>query len=188
MSTIEILTAVLVVITAAYAALTFGILQANRRIVAEMQAEREAGMRPYIAIAPFLPPHSQLFYLRIANTGKTAATDLRLEIDRSFFRHGREDPKWNLQTFAAFREPVETFAPDNQLMFALGSAVTLYGEGAKPEVTPLVFHVKATYSFADKRVEERTVVDLRPYLASEMIHDSTVTALHAIRDAIKAKT
>jgi hypothetical protein len=185
MSTIEILTGVLTAITAVYAALTYGILRSNRRVVTEMQAEREAVTRPYVSIAPLLLPRSSVLSLRIKNTGKTAATDLRLEIDRPFFRHGRQEPTQNLATFAAFREPIETFAPGNQLVFALGSAVALYGEAAKPELTPLVFHVRASYSFAGKRVEEHTIVDLRPYLGSDVIHDATVDALHAIKDVLK---
>ena len=49
----EVLTAILVLITGFYAYVTFRILKANEKVVAEMGNQTESINRPYINIRPF---------------------------------------------------------------------------------------------------------------------------------------
>lgn len=63
MSTTDQLTAALVVITAVYAALTYGIMRANRQTVAAIKEQTEALSRPYISIAPFTLPKNSILFL-----------------------------------------------------------------------------------------------------------------------------
>jgi len=60
---IEILTALLVVITGIYAWFTFRILKANERIVEKMHEQQEAMYRPYIAISPVVYPENPIAFL-----------------------------------------------------------------------------------------------------------------------------
>ena len=78
---IDYLTGVLVLITGFYASATFRILRANENVVEVMHEQAEAVTRPYVSVAPVLEPDNPIFYLRISNTGKTAANKLKLTID-----------------------------------------------------------------------------------------------------------
>jgi hypothetical protein len=75
---IDILTFILVIITGFYALVTFRILKANQGVVNIMADQQEAILRPYVTISQFCPPSDASFYLKISNTGKTAAINLRI--------------------------------------------------------------------------------------------------------------
>ena len=81
---IEVLTALLVGITGFYAWVTYKMLTA-------LQQQAEAVTRPYLTINVFSEPNSVTFYLRIANTGKTGASNVRLTLDRDFYQFGQKD-------------------------------------------------------------------------------------------------
>lgn len=97
--TIEHLTAALVAITMFYAYATFRIMRANERAVSAMRKQTEALVRPYVTVTVMTVPASPMFYLRIANTGRTGAEDVRLTIDRDFFQYGHKTGR-NLRAIA----------------------------------------------------------------------------------------
>ena len=99
--TIELLTAALVAITAFYACVTIRIMRANERTVSAMRQQTEALVRPYVTVAVMTVPGSPVFCLRIANTGRTGAEDVRLTMDRDFFQYGQKTGR-NLRTMAPF--------------------------------------------------------------------------------------
>lgn len=70
---IELLTGILVIITGFYGWATFRILKANENVVSIMQEQSEAISRPYITVSTLLGPEGEAIYLKISNTGKTAA-------------------------------------------------------------------------------------------------------------------
>ena len=78
---IEVLTGLLVIITGFYAWVTYKMLTA-------LQQQAEAVTRPYLTINVFSEPKDVLFYLRIANTGRTGASNVRLTLDRDFYQFG----------------------------------------------------------------------------------------------------
>ena len=78
---IEVLTGLLVVITGFYACVTYKMLTA-------LQQQAEAVTRPYLTINVFSEPKDVFFYLRIANTGRTGASNVRLILDRDFYQFG----------------------------------------------------------------------------------------------------
>ena len=73
MDALNWLTLALVVITAIYAYLTFLILKANRAVVAGMQEQMEAMLRPYVTAEVNARPGSTLVQLVVKNAGKSAA-------------------------------------------------------------------------------------------------------------------
>jgi hypothetical protein len=175
-----VLAGTLVLLTGVYAWLTWGIQKANQAVVAAMRAEREATMRPYITISPFTLPDSVLIFLRIENTGRTAARNLRLTLDRPFFLFGDHQPNYDLQKRAAFAEKCESFNPGMRLVYILDSAVDLFGTNRKPgadEITPLLFHITASYEWDGGQVNETSSVDLRPYAGASIEHDPIVKQL-----------
>jgi hypothetical protein len=160
----EALTGVLVAITAFYAWVTHRIMLANTAMVETMRAQMEATTRPYLTITAFVVPNSYCFYLRIANTGRSAASKVRLTLDRDFFQFG--DPKQNLREMVAFQQTIEQLSPGAELIFMLAPAVQVLGDRPAPDMTPPVFAVAAQYSFGGNSVSEETTIDLRPYKAT----------------------
>lgn len=188
MPTIEHLTAALVVITAVYAALTYGIMRANRQTVAAMNAQTEALSRPYLSVAPFTLPQNAIVFLRISNTGRTAAANVRLELDRPYYRFGKAEESENLRTLSAFSAPIASVGPGAEFIFSLAMAPALYGSNNDEARTPLTFRVTASYRFFGKAVTEVTDVDLRPFRGMHMSYDPIVHELSGIKDALKARS
>lgn len=181
---IEFLTALLVVITGFYAWVTYRILKANERVVEAMREQSEATYRPYVTVTPYLEPDNPIFYLRIANLGKTAANDLRLAIDRSFFKFGERSERNDLASFAVFNQPIDSLPPDSEIVFGLAQGFVVFAEGADPSTCPTTFTVTAAYKFGAKQVEERHVIDLKPYLHADVPQDPVIRKLKAINDSI----
>jgi hypothetical protein len=183
---LEYLTAILVFVTAIYSYITFKILQANRAVVDEMQKQSEAVFRPYMTVRPFIPDGSIVVYLAVKNEGKTPANNLRLKIDRDFFMWGRKDLKEsNLAQMAAFQEEIDCFPPKQELIFALGTGPTLFGEKADLAITPRAFNISATYKYSNKQIVESTSVDLKPFLGTLVKPSPIVEGLKEISDAVK---
>lgn len=186
MGAIEILTAVLVVITAFYAWLTHRIARSNERSAEIMARQTELLTRPYVEVSVFVPPKIPVLYLRIANTGKTAARNLRLTMDRPFHQYG-EAKRSNLAELSAFNQPIDSFPPGAELIFALAQGFVIFGENADPDITPPEFNVTASYEYENRTVTEVTHVELRPYLGSTMEPSPLIEELERIRKAIEKR-
>ena len=183
----EFLTAILVLITGIYAYLTHRMAMASEASVDAMRLQSESMLRPYISVSPFIRPQALSLYLRIVNTGRTGAQNLRLALDRDFYQWGENREENNIRTLNAFSLPIDSFPPETELLFALGQAWVLFAENANPATTPLQFNVTAKYEFFGKTVEELTRIDLRPYLRSEGDHDPIVEELERIRKVLEKK-
>ena len=187
MSITDGLTAALTIITGIYAYLTFRILKANEHAVAAMQEQAEQANRPYVVVAPFLKPYSIVIYLRITNSGKTAAERLRLTLGKGVQRLSRPGDEYDMQKLSAFSEEIATFAPGAELFFMLGTGISFFGQDAKPDLTPPVFDVTASYSWRERSVKETTVVDVRPLRGADLVPDSIVEELERIRKVLEKK-
>lgn len=179
----EMPTFILMVITAVYVLITWRILKANQAVVAAMRAEHTAAFRPYVTVATFTVPTDIQIYLRVENTGKTAARNVSLSLDRAFHRHARPDN--NLQSYPAFSQPIESLAPGMRLTFTLGTSINLFGESAKPELTPLTFNVRAQYKWDGGSADETSSIDLRPYLQTNIEGDPLVNEIKRLREAVE---
>lgn len=184
----DALTGVLVLVTIFYAWATFQILKANKGVVLLMREQMEQLNRPYVQVAMFIRPGTSLLQLRIQNTGRTAAENLRLEMDKDFFQFGERRDNGNLKLKSAFVNTISSFPPNSVIEFALGMGHSIFGDGASESTTPHQFAVKARYSFVGRTVCETTEIDLSPYLSSETPQDATLNGLHEVRDAIQSLT
>lgn len=186
--TIEYLTAILVFITAIYAYLTHRMAKASEASVEAIRDQSEAMLRPYISVTSFVRPHTPFLYLRISNTGRTGAQNVRLAIDRDFFQFGEKDrPEKNLRNMSAFVAPIDSFPPGAELLFGLGQGWVLFGKDAKSEVSPAQFNITTTYDFLGKHVEEVSRIDLRPYAGTEGERNPIVEELERIRKIMQQK-
>lgn len=184
---IELLTAALVLITGFYAYLTHRLAVASERSVQAAERHLEATLRPYITIRPYVRPNTPFLYLAVINTGASGATDLTMKLDRDFYQFGEHKrSERNLRNVSAFSSPITSFAPGQELHFALGQGWVIFAKETNPAVTPLEFSVNVTYRFADKAVTELHRIDLRPYVGSEENRDPIVQELEKIRKALTA--
>ena len=181
MTNTDWLTLALVLITAFYAWATLQILRANEAMVVTMRDQQNAAMRPYILVSANLRMGTQLLYLSIKNVGKTAALDLKLSLDKSFYRLGEKREERNIANSAAFSRAIDSFPPDGQLLFLLGNGPTLYSGSNTEELSPLVFQVTASYRSGTEVVSETSTVDLRPYINTDVPHDPIVEELEKLR-------
>lgn len=185
-SPIIILTTVLVGITAFYAWVSYRILKANEKVVAEMRYQAEQINRPYVQIALTHTKGSPLMKLSIKNTGKTPAKNLSLKIDKDIFQFGENKPENNLRNFSAFTDQIDGFAPGQELEFYLSMSSQLFGKNANRSILPLQFKITARYSFGDKSVLEENPIDLRPVLGTTLDRDDQTLILEKIQKSLKA--
>lgn len=185
---IEFLTALLVVITGLYAWVTYRILKSNERVVEVMRDQSEAAYRPYITVTPFVEPDNPIFYLRITNLGKTAAVDLRLMMDRPFFKFGTRSEDRDLSKYAVFSQIIDSFPPGSEIIFGLAQGFVVFADGADPTICPSTFTVTANYKIGAKRVKERHFIDLKPYLGAEIPPDPIIRKLKEINNSISKLT
>lgn len=182
MVVIDYLTAILVFITAIYSYLTHKMAKASEASVQVMREQSEVMLRPYVTISTFVRPHTTVLYLRIENTGRNAAENLRLSIDKDFFQFGQANqPDHNLRTKSAFLEPIHNLPPSGKLVFPLAQGFTIFAPEANPNHVPQQFTITATYRFGKKEFTEANRIDLRPYIGSEGELDPVVEELEKLR-------
>jgi hypothetical protein len=180
----EILTAVLVLITAFYAWATYRILKANEKVVQVMQEQSEAMTRPYVTVSTTLEADNPIFYLSITNTGRTAARNLRLILDKPFHKFGEPSKDRDIGTFSAFNHPVDAFPPGASMIFSLAQGSVVFAKDADESMLPKRFTVTTEYEYGlDKKVREDHVIDLRPYLNADIPQEAMIRKL---ADMIKA--
>lgn len=154
---------VLVLITGVYAWFTYRMLKTNQATVREMRAQREDMFRPYVVVSISLVGDIPIFRLIIRNTGKTAARNLRLSLDKRFYQFGRTIDNFNLKCHYAFNSPISYFPPEAELTFYLANLMTVLGPEADANVTPSKFTVSAQYEFFGREVTEENMIDLEPF-------------------------
>ncbi len=181
MTNTDWLTLALVLITAFYAYATLKILRANEAMVSTMRDQQNAAMRPYILVSTSVRTGTQLLYLSIKNVGKTAALELKLSLDKNFYQLGEKREERNISNSAAFSRVIDSLPPDGQLVFLLGNGPTLYGGSNTDEISPLLFQVTAKYKSGIDAICETSIVDLRPYINTDVPHNPIVEELEKLR-------
>lgn len=176
---------ILIVVTGFYAWVTFRILKTNERVVEVMKRQNDALIRPYITVNTLIHPRHLSIYLKITNTGKTAAENVRLEIDKSFYQFGMEGEENNIANFPVFQKPIACLPPMTSLTFDLAHGPVIFGENTNPDKTPTKFSIRAMYSYAGEKVEEVTHIDLQPYLNSINEPNPLIEEFEGIRKAIE---
>lgn len=150
-----------------------------------MREQSLATSRPYVVVAPFLELGNPMFYLRISNQGKTAATNLRLTIDKSFYKFGEGSENRNLATFTVFNQPIDSFPPGAEITFTLALSFEVFKGNAENPKLPHTFSVTAEYEFESQKVKEANRVDLRPYLNADVPQDAYIRKLEEISKSLK---
>ena len=148
-----------------------------------MREQTDAQFRPYVVASVGTQIGTTLLILEIQNTGKSAATDLTLRMNKAFYFNGNINAE-NIAALPAFTQLIEALAPGARLQFVLGIGHTLFSNGITEGVAPKVFTVKAEYGFAVKRFSEQHIIDLRPLLHTVRIDDPIATEIKALRESV----
>lgn len=184
-TTTDWLTLALVLITGFYAWATFKILRANEAVVAAMQSQTEAQLRPYVVVSAAPRIGTTLMLLEVQNTGHSPATRLTLSLDRDFFPHAERREAENIAKLPAFTQPIDSLAPGAHLQFVLGVGGTIFAPGVDESLCPKVFSVRAKYSFSGHVYDESHVIDMRPMLHSSAIQDPIADELKRLRESLE---
>ena len=182
---IDILTALLVVITGFYAWVTFRILRANEAVVQAMRDQLEAQSRPYVHPSLFVVPGTNIFGIRVKNTGKTAASNLRLSIDKDFFLLAKKEDAQNLRKMNAFSKPIASFPPEAEIEFWVAQSPHIFDATADQSIVPHVFTIQSDYDFFEKSVSEKTTLDFHPFLNTNIPRSEVVNELAKIRKLLE---
>jgi hypothetical protein len=184
---IEVLTGILVLITAFYAFVTFRIQRANEGVLEEMRKQNEEVRRPNIVISAVTMTDSPMLYLTVKNSGLSAARDLSLTMDRDFYQFGKKQDDMNLRRKGALGNSIVAFAPQAELLFHLAQGFVVFDKNADPSITPSIFKIAAEYKYRDRTFCEETTIDLNAYLYCSVANDPIVAQLKRIEDAIRKK-
>src|ERR1043165_7242303 len=111
---IEILTAVLVIITGVYSYFTYKMAQRNAEMVEQMKAQHLSFIAPAVNSSIRIK-HGSVFCLTVKNTGQSAALNLRLSLDRDIHQFANPDVASNIRSFPMFQETMTRFAPRQEL-------------------------------------------------------------------------
>jgi hypothetical protein len=138
------------------------------------------------SVTPYVRPHTTVLCLKIENTGKTAAENLTLSLNKDFFQFGETDnSEKNLRTANAFTEAIESLPPGTKLNFALAQGLKIFGDEADENVVPQKFEITAKYNFGSKEYNEKHRVDLRPYVGTEGERDPLVEEIERLRKLVQ---
>ncbi|WFP60739.1 hypothetical protein [Mesorhizobium sp. WSM4904] len=159
----DFLTGILVIITAIYAWLTYSIAHSNRRMVAEVQKQIEVQTRPVISFNIEIQHHT-IFVARIWNRGASPAENLRLSIDKDFYRFGemRGESK-NIADMYIFKNTLSTLAPGDGFWIELCTGPEVGKTIDGKVITPDKFTIQASYNYGSRKYIESFVIDLRAY-------------------------
>ena len=177
-----------VLLTAAFAGLTFFILRANRATVAAMREQMADQNRSFIAVTVQVRMSTLVVQLLVKNVGRSPAQHLRLHIDRDFFQFGEKIEGRNLAKHSAFSNTIDCLPPMSELLFDLGVGHQIFAAGADQAAYPHTFTVSAKYAHAPNKYSEQTHVDLRPYMGTSVPQHPIVEELERVKKSIDKLT
>lgn len=162
LTAIEILTGILVLVTAIYAWLTFNIARSNNDMVKEVRTQIELQTRPIITVNTEIH-HHVMFMIRIWNSGNSPAENIRLKIDKDVYRYGKASPENNIRELYIFKVGLAALAPRDGYWIDIGAASDVGNAKDGQILVPEKFSMEATYAYGTKSYSESFTVDLKSY-------------------------
>ena len=160
---LNILTFALVIVTGIYSFITFKLLRANERSVAIMRDQSEALSRPLILVK-LLIIRKVMLCLLIQNIGKSPAKNLKITLNKNFYKYGEKKENNNLAKYPAFNNIIFSFAPGQALTFDLAQSFKIFDNNADENIMPKKFIISTSYSSESKEYNESHQIDLEAFL------------------------
>jgi len=164
----EILTAILIIITAVYVIFTYRIMKASEKSVIAaqssidiMQKQINASLRPYIEVQLKRYPN-HVIYMHIINTGKLNAEQVKFTIDKDFYPLG-DIKKENLKEASIFKNGLNSLTPGTEITVVL---LDIGQVGKIEDVSPSKFTITIKYSWVGQRepVCDKNEIDLTAFV------------------------
>lgn len=166
------LTLALVIVTMIYSLFTY-------MMVRQMKAQYTSFLAPIISISVKIK-YSQFFCLKVANVGRSTAKNVRMIIDKDFYRFGEYVEGNNLRGFPAFNRAMPSLAPSEELFFMLSQGFNLTNQVDGQDITPKQFSIRVEYDFDGKRHFESHEIDLEFYFSTSSDEDEEIEKLDSI--------
>jgi hypothetical protein len=122
-----------------------------------------------------------LVTLVLKNAGRSVAADVRLSLDKDFFRLGE---KQNLKDLPVFSGHAFGMGPHDSIRIALGVARTLYRVA---ELTPPRFNITASYRSNTTKYQETLPVDLTPYYETTVPKSEFAIEMEKLRRVLEKR-
>lgn len=177
---------ILVFVTGAYVFLTYQIASANSTMARQMLSQQENISRPVIS-ANIQIRSQVVFLLVIRNSGASVATNVRLKLDRDFFRFGDRRKESNLRELDIFNGTEFTLAPGDSLQFDLAQGFVIFAKEADDAVTPSHFKIGATYNSPLRKYDETILVDLKPYRMTSWPKSELALEVEKLTNVLKSQ-
>jgi len=173
---------ILVIITGIYAYLT-------RKVLINTRNEHESMMRPYIIINSFLRDEA-IVSLLIKNVGKTAAWDVRFDLDKNIYQHKK--PERNIKEFELFRNGTSCMPPGEEYRIDLSIYQDFYEIDKNAFSPPNRIKIKSEYSYESiahrkkrRTVIEDTIIDFQSSLNTSIPRNEIVKAIQEVSKKIE---
>jgi hypothetical protein len=181
---IELLTSLLVIITAIYAFLTFRILQANRASVTLMTSQIEASTRPYVTIS-LVRERGGFYSFEVSNHGRSGARQLRLTCEPEIKPVGAAGSVLQVgkptDATGLFRHPLTYLAPTQTIRVLFG-----HYSGIRASYPGLIFKITLTYKGVGQSYSDAAELSLKPTDETSHLSEYDIgQELHDIRKAVE---
>lgn len=159
-ATSALATVALLCVTAAYAWITYRMLQATRE-------QSWQASRPRLLIAARTNQGGQFLLLHIENVGVGVAHELRLDLDRPVHRMVGEREDFRELPF--FKNGLRALSPNTPSRFGIAGSFDYLAENADRSKHPLSFEITATYMHERRRIVERFPIDIEDQYGSSSV-------------------
>lgn len=169
---------VLSILTAVYALLTLFIL-------IQMRKDQIASRRPYFNIRCYLRDRA-VECLLIENVGNSPAYNVKFDLDRDFYQHGKEDR--NIKEFPIFTNVIKSIAPRTSYHIDLAQYQLFHEKNRNDSIIPISFTITAKFSYRSmfflKTVEEKTTIDMKPTYMTKIVPSDIPSELKILNDKL----
>lgn len=170
---VALFTLLLVLVTIVYAVFT-------RQMVKEMQATRQADLRPYLIIDSIVI--GRMFYLVIKNNGKTAAEKVSFKFDKSVENIWKK----KIEELPLFKGGMTFFPPGKEFVVTLGPTYFFLSNKKEEIKYPSNFTIIVEYSYFNKiKTTESTTIDLEEYMDTRSYPNEMVKSLETLDGTLK---
>jgi len=167
---------VLSILTAVYVFLTFFILN-------QMRKDQIASRRPYLNVRSYLRDRA-VECLLIKNVGNSPAYNVKFDIDRDFYQHGKTDR--NIREFPIFTNVIKSIAPRTEYHIDLAQYRLFHERNRNEILIPISFTITAKFSYRSifflKTVEEKTIIDMKPTYMTKVVPADIPSELKILND------
>jgi len=155
-------------------------------ILIQMRKERIAYSRPYINVRTYTRDRA-IECLLIKNVGKTAAINVKLDLNRDLFQYG--DVTRNIRTYPIFRREIRSIPPSTEYHVDLAQYQLFHENTRDDNIVPVSFEITARYSFRSifrlRTVMEKTDIDMVPTYLTQVPPGDVPSELKMLNDNLK---